>query len=181
MANRSKTRFGKATTRIRNMRIAFGLTQKQLADKLGKGESTVRSWEIGKSEPDLETVSKIAKIFSVSTDYFLREGDIIWGEETTKWLFQISLELNKPYEEIVDAFTNNPYGIKADGVMTYETVRSFILAHYSEKKIRGEIKLPEQILSPDSFERLSRIAASRNVTVSELITDAVTMYLDRYS
>lgn len=41
--------FGKA---IKEQRIKKGLTQAQLAEMLGKAESTVRTWELDRSSPD---------------------------------------------------------------------------------------------------------------------------------
>lgn len=59
--------------RIRQARTKKNLTQAQLADMLGKAESSIRMWELGKSQPDSYTLSKISKIFNVTTDYFLGE------------------------------------------------------------------------------------------------------------
>lgn len=45
-----------------------GLTQSQLAEKLGVKTTTVSTWERGASSPDIETLYDICKIFSVSLD-----------------------------------------------------------------------------------------------------------------
>ena len=59
--------------RIRELRKKHNLTQKELADKLYKSESTVRMWELGKSEPDNETIRQLAEMFNVSSSYLLGE------------------------------------------------------------------------------------------------------------
>lgn len=71
MANRSKNMLSVVAERIKTLRINHGFTQKELAEKLYKSESTVRMWELGKSEPDLETTRNLATLFRVSTDYLL--------------------------------------------------------------------------------------------------------------
>ena len=71
MPDRSKKYSYNMPLRIKSLRLIFGFTQKQLAEKLQKGESTVRMWELGKSEPDTETVNLLAKEFNISTDYIL--------------------------------------------------------------------------------------------------------------
>lgn len=71
MANRAKNISSTIGDKIKELRITAGSTQKDLAICLNKAESTVRMWELGKSEPDLETVKLIAKKFSVTTDYLL--------------------------------------------------------------------------------------------------------------
>lgn len=47
------------------------MTQKQLASLLNTTDDSVFSWEKGRSQPPLETVRNICKIFEVSADYLL--------------------------------------------------------------------------------------------------------------
>lgn len=54
--------------RIRELREEFHLTQKELADKLSNVQRNVSNWENGTSEPDCETILKLADIFRVSID-----------------------------------------------------------------------------------------------------------------
>ncbi len=49
-----------------NLRKAKGLTQKQVADKLGILPKTVSKWETGHGFPDVSTVSALADILGVS-------------------------------------------------------------------------------------------------------------------
>ena len=69
MPNRAKTISSKTAFRIRELRCRSGLTQKELSEKLYKSESAIRMWELGKSEPDLQSVKQLAEIFNVSVDY----------------------------------------------------------------------------------------------------------------
>ena len=71
MANRAKTISSKTGYRIRELRNKSGFTQKELAEKLFKSESAIRMWELGKSEPDLQSVNALAEIFKVSADTIL--------------------------------------------------------------------------------------------------------------
>ena len=45
--------------RIRNARKNAGLTQKQLGEKCGIAEPTIRRYELGKLNPKYETLQKI--------------------------------------------------------------------------------------------------------------------------
>ncbi len=63
-----KTNFSQ---RLRALRDARGLTQAALGSQLHKGESTVRMWELGKNEPDHQTLVALAEFFNVSVDYLL--------------------------------------------------------------------------------------------------------------
>ena len=71
MANRSKNISNELAYRIKALRLQHNLTQKELAEQLYKSESTVRMWELGKSEPDLETLNRISKVFHTSVDFLL--------------------------------------------------------------------------------------------------------------
>lgn len=59
------------SVRIKELRKENGLTQKQLANKLQTTNSAVCDWERGRTQPDLETLAKIASLFSVPSDYLL--------------------------------------------------------------------------------------------------------------
>ena len=56
---------------LRELRIACGLTLKELGEQLGLAESTIHRYETGKREPDIQTLIKIAQYFEVSVDELL--------------------------------------------------------------------------------------------------------------
>ena len=53
---------------IKNTRKKIGITQEELAEKLSVTRQAVSNWENGKTEPDIETLTKIAQIFDISID-----------------------------------------------------------------------------------------------------------------
>ncbi len=65
---------------IRNHRIAKGLTQEELGNKVFVSKQAVSKWETGKTLPDIETVRKLCDILDISKDEILG-GSI---EETKK-------------------------------------------------------------------------------------------------
>ena len=56
---------------IRALRLAKGITQTQLADRLGVTKQSVSNWENDNIQPSAEMVVRLAEVFSVSTDYLL--------------------------------------------------------------------------------------------------------------
>ena len=56
-------------TRLKELRLSKGLSQKELADKLNVGRTTVCEYERGKIVPKQEGLLKIANHFNVSVDY----------------------------------------------------------------------------------------------------------------
>ncbi len=57
--------------KMRCLREHYGLTQTQLAERLGVTKSAVNAWETGTNSPSLTYIIKLAQIYGVSTDYLL--------------------------------------------------------------------------------------------------------------
>lgn len=56
---------------LKIIRRANKFTQQGLADAIGIERSTYASYETGRNKPDVNLLSKIAKVFGVSSDYIL--------------------------------------------------------------------------------------------------------------
>lgn len=57
--------------RIRDLRTDKGLTQDELADRIGKKKNHVSHYESGRNAPQVETLALIAAALSTTTDYLL--------------------------------------------------------------------------------------------------------------
>ena len=57
--------------KIKILREKSGMTQSELARKLGITRSGVNAWEMGISAPSTQYIMKLAEIFKISTDYLL--------------------------------------------------------------------------------------------------------------
>lgn len=57
--------------RIAELRLARNWTQVQLAQKLNVSKQTVSNWENNNILPSIDLLIKLARLFSVSTDYIL--------------------------------------------------------------------------------------------------------------
>lgn len=71
-------------SRIKEQRKKLGLTQHELALKIGLSLDMVKKLEIDKANPSIETLEKLSDLFNCSTDYLL--------------------ERNNPEEEIINVF-----------------------------------------------------------------------------
>ena len=56
---------------LKKCRLAFGLSQKEVAEKVYVSQQAYAKWETGKATPNPETISLLANLFNVSTDYLL--------------------------------------------------------------------------------------------------------------
>ena len=55
--------------RLRALRKEAGLTQQQLADKLGTKRTSITNWETGARFPDVKHALSLARVFTVPVDY----------------------------------------------------------------------------------------------------------------
>jgi transcriptional regulator with XRE-family HTH domain len=58
--------------RIQTLRKAKGISQEELADKVGVSRQAVSKWESEQSLPDLDKVITMSDYFGVTTDYILK-------------------------------------------------------------------------------------------------------------
>ncbi|MEA4920309.1 MAG: helix-turn-helix transcriptional regulator [Clostridiaceae bacterium] len=58
--------------RIQNLRKVKGISQEELADKVGVSRQAVSKWESEQSVPDIDRVIAMSEYFDVTTDYILR-------------------------------------------------------------------------------------------------------------
>lgn len=61
--------------KIKVLRKARGLTQQQLADRLGLQRATISNYEIGRRTPHLSELSRLADVLGVSMEYFAVKDD----------------------------------------------------------------------------------------------------------
>ena len=61
--------------KILSLRTRMGLSQEDLAEKLGVSRQSVSKWETGQSVPDLDKLIKLADLFGISVDELVREGE----------------------------------------------------------------------------------------------------------
>ena len=58
--------------RIQSLRKAKGMSQEELADRVGVSRQAVSKWESEQATPDLDKVVIMSDIFEVTTDYLLK-------------------------------------------------------------------------------------------------------------
>ncbi len=58
--------------RIQYLRKTKGLSQEELADKIGVSRQAVSKWESEQSTPDIEKIIIMSELFEVTTDYILK-------------------------------------------------------------------------------------------------------------
>ena len=54
--------------KIMELRKKNGLSQEELAEKIGVARQTISKWELGETSPDLNQAKELSKVFNVSLD-----------------------------------------------------------------------------------------------------------------
>lgn len=77
--------------RLKELRKRKGLTQKELAERVGTQQGVYTNWENGKREPKYDKVVKIAKELNTTADYLLGladEQELPWNKSTSEIYYQ---------------------------------------------------------------------------------------------
>ena len=75
MEKEGRTKMAAFKDMLKYLRNREGLSQAELASKLGLGTSTISMYEVGKREPDFETLESIADFFNVDMNFLLGKND----------------------------------------------------------------------------------------------------------
>lgn len=83
----------KIAENIKKLRKQHRLSQQELADKIFVSHQTISGWESGRTDPDVDSIQKLAEIFGVSVEY------LITGEDNVK---EVVVEKEVPVEKVVE-------------------------------------------------------------------------------
>ena len=87
--------------RIRYLRDKSGLTQTDLANKLGISRSAVNSWEMSLTSPSLANVVEMSRIFKVSLDYLVSASEKLMVD-----ISDLSIEEKEVILKLIGCFQN---------------------------------------------------------------------------
>ena len=86
---------------IRTHRKTIGLTQEEMANRLGVTAPAVNKWESGATYPDISLLAPIARLLGITTDTLLSFRDELTDEEITLFVRELDNNLEtKPYAEV---------------------------------------------------------------------------------
>lgn len=130
--------------KLKELRIEKKFSQKDVAQSLGIDRTTYTKYETGKSEPDFETIKKLADFFGVSIDSLLGR-DKKPKEET----YQVTLtekdmkEIKRKAEGIKVAMIN-AVGLAFDGKPEDEETLAAVMAALEEGMILAKKEAKEK-------------------------------------
>lgn len=71
-------------SKLKQLREEQGFSQEQLAKELNVSRQAVWKWETDKGLPDIQNIVRLSELFDVSTDYLLKESELIAEPTPTK-------------------------------------------------------------------------------------------------
>ena len=130
---------------LKSLRDKMGISQKAFAEKYQINPSTLASYELGKREPNIDTLIKFSAIYNVSVDYLIGNAQHCSApdnSESIETFYTLLVFLSNKQEELArealkaflsvlpSCFIDN----KPDGKFTFDT-ESFILYMDTIKRI----------------------------------------------
>ncbi|MEG9198879.1 helix-turn-helix transcriptional regulator [Lactococcus lactis] len=90
-------------TKIKEYRKDFGLSQEELAQKIGVGKTTISNYEVGIRSPKKPQMIKLSEVFNVTIDDFFPQVDSLKDNVSTTLLKinKISSQLEEPRQQVV--------------------------------------------------------------------------------
>ena len=90
-------------SKIKDYRKSFGLSQEELAKKIGVGKTTISNYEVGIRSPKKPQMIKLSEVFDVAIDDFFPQTDStrINVSSTLSEINKISSQLEEPRQKVV--------------------------------------------------------------------------------
>lgn len=123
---------------LKEIRKRKGFTQLEVAEQLNLSVQAYSNYEIGRREPDFETLKKLADLFNVSIDYILGRNNaefISLNKNVVKIPIYGEIPAGIPIEMIEDSFIEN-----------YEEIDASLTrggSVYFGLKVKGDSMFPE--------------------------------------
>lgn len=148
-----------------SLRKEAGLSQEECAENIGVSRQAISRWEMGTATPDMQNLLAISKLFSVSTDYLIRD-DIDNRSADTETSSSDYLIRDEIDDKKADTPKSSPEETAAhEKKKTYSAVKNTI--------INILIKLPSFLLL---FLAAKQIPSSQGIFLISIIFAVLFMY-----
>ena len=159
--------------KLKEIRKKEGLSQEQLAEKIGVSRQAITKWETGKGLPDVENMVIIAEIFKTTLDELLRDSAVQQKQEapafTSETIYDIDCEkhfdinIGNASAIILSSGTDEKLHVKLSSE-TFENLGSMFKIKLDEKKNKLDVNCLNK-------NKLSRYEAEDSLTVTILLPE----------
>lgn len=150
-----------------SLRKEAGLSQEECAENIGVSRQAISRWEMGTATPDMQNLLAISKLFSVSTDYLIRDDidNRSADTETSSSNYLIRDEIDDKKADIPKSSPEETAAHEKKKQKTYSAVKNAI--------INILIKLPSFLLL---FLAAKQIDSSQGIFTISIIFAVFFMY-----
>lgn len=172
--------------RIKNLRQKKNLSQAQLANDVGKGESAIRAWESGRAKPDADTLMFLAAYFDCSIDYLMGCSNYrtkseekearTQAEHLIQCLLKIEAETNCSYIEYFQRFLQ----LSLDRKQAFIASTYLISAHQLYFALDQLYRLEDSFIDAKTFDITRLLDCYSNISRTVSIVNANMQLISSY-
>lgn len=161
--------------KLKEIRKYEGLSQEQLAEKIGVSRQAITKWETGKGLPDVENMVIIAEIFKMTLDELLRDSASAASQEAEKPVFvsetvydidcekHFDINIGSAYAVALSSGTDEKLHIRLSSE-TLENLDTMFKVKLDEKKNKLDVNCLNK-------SRLSRYEAEDSLMIEVILPD----------
>ena len=140
--------------KLKKFRLAKGLPQEQVAEKLNVNAQTVSRWECGTTLPDVLTLPELARLYEVTVDDFYKKNSVAYDNYAQR--LASVFEDTHNIEDFIRADAEFKKLIKSNSLTTrdmweYGIIHYFLMHYGKENAFYWFDKVLEQGESDDEF------------------------------
>lgn len=155
--------------KLKSIRKQAGMSQEQLAEKLGVSRQAVTKWETDAGIPDMENIMAVSALFDISID------ELLSNEKGAK----------KPADYLFESITEYDIDEPKRYDMKFGGARQFVLSGYEGEKIRvrlasntyAEIQKDFKVKIDDIRKRIDVDVSRRNGVSEATAKEAVSVFV----
>lgn len=117
--------------KLKTLREQNNLTQRSLAEKINVTHGAIGNWEMGKRDPDISTLVKIADYFGVSIDYLVGHSSEPYAVSTPN----LSDEYTDAEKRVIAAYRTLVPGMQDYILEMIEKLADVDTGEYKGKKV----------------------------------------------
>ena len=140
---------------LKKARENIGLTQSQVADRLGISDGTYKNYEQGKREPNNTLLSKIADLYEVSTDYLLGRTNI--KQMATEQSDELDdIDILEVENRIIEKYTALSEEMRAFCIDLFRQISGVVITQNGEVRHEPPQRNIQISQIPQPFEKIAR-------------------------
>ncbi len=168
--------------RLKYLREKNGLTQKDIAIRLGVESAAISKYELDMREPNIEALKKLATIFNVSIDYLLGRTPDVFVYESDKNILDTSI-IQEKYKALKNKIGNVKNSYKNEnsiGIALNELCCGVGKTTYGETKSNVNISIPEIENIFNDFENSKDPKPQIMIKISNLENSIIIVEIDSF-